>query len=79
MRNTGPEHWPGFHTPQLSDNGGNVGLKETFGTRDEQRLQNITFAIPEVLDPNAEDGEINRRETHWKQILLSREFGHNRN
>ena len=62
-----------------SGHGGNVGLKETFGPRDEQRLQNITFAILEVLDPNAEDGEINRRETHWKQILLSREFGHNRN
>lgn len=62
-----------------SGHGGNVGLKESFGTGDENRLQNISFAILEVMDPNAEDGEIDRRERHWKQILLSREFGHNRN
>ncbi|MCG8707637.1 GIY-YIG nuclease family protein [Brenneria sp. 4F2] len=62
-----------------SGHGGNVGLKEAFGTGDENRLQNISFAILEVIDPSAEDGEIDRRETHWKQILLSREFGHNRN
>ncbi|WP_368894284.1 GIY-YIG nuclease family protein [Kluyvera ascorbata] len=59
--------------------GGNVGLREAFGTGDENRLQNITFAILEVMDPNAEYGEIDRRESHWKQILLSRGFGHNRN
>ncbi len=62
-----------------SGHGGNLGLKEAFGTGDENRLQNISFAILEVMDPNAEDGEIDRRETHWKKILLSREFGHNRN
>lgn len=62
-----------------SGHGGNVGMKEAFGTGDENRLQNITFAILEVMDPNAEDGEIDRRETHWKRILLSREVGHNRN
>lgn len=62
-----------------SGHGGNVGLKEAFGTGDETRLQNISFAILEVIDLNAEDDEINRRETHWKKILLTREFGHNRN
>lgn len=62
-----------------SGHGGNVGLREAFGTGDENRLQNITFAILEVMDPNAEYGEIDRRESHWKQILLSRGFGHNRN
>ena len=61
-----------------SGHGGNVGLKEAFGTGDENRLQNITFAILEVLDPHAGEGEIDCRETHWKQILLSREFGYNR-
>ncbi|NCH73589.1 GIY-YIG nuclease family protein [Cronobacter dublinensis] len=62
-----------------SGHGGNIGLKEAFGTGNENRLQNITFAILEVMDPNAENSEISRRESHWKQILLSREFGHNRN
>ena len=62
-----------------SCHGGNVGLKEAFSTGDEGRLQNISFSILEVMDFNAEKGEIERRESHWKQILLSREFGHNRN
>ncbi|HGS5978570.1 TPA: GIY-YIG nuclease family protein [Klebsiella quasipneumoniae subsp. quasipneumoniae] len=62
-----------------SGHGDNVGLKEAFGTDDENRLQNITFSLLEIMDFNAEKGEIDRRETHWKQILLSREFGHNRN
>lgn len=62
-----------------SGHGGNAGLREAFGTGDESRLQNISFALLEVMDPSTEDGEIDRRETHWKKILLSREFGHNRN
>ncbi|MBY4890617.1 GIY-YIG nuclease family protein [Pantoea sp. DY-15] len=62
-----------------SGHGGNVGLKEAFGTEDPNRLQNITFAILEIMDPNAGKDEIDSRETHWKKILLSREFGHNRN
>lgn len=62
-----------------SGHGGNVGLREAFSNGEPDRLQNITFAILEVMDPNAEEKEIDRRETHWKKILLSREFGHNRN
>ncbi|USL59549.1 GIY-YIG nuclease family protein [Pantoea ananatis] len=62
-----------------SGHGGNLGLKEAFGTGDESRLQHITFAILEVIDNNAEVNEINRREKHWKTILLSRKFGYNRN
>ena len=57
-----------------SEHGGNVGLKEAFGTGDEIDAE-YYFLDPEVMDLNAEKGEIDRRETHWKQILLSREFG----
>ncbi|PPC61161.1 hypothetical protein C1Y41_19545 [Pantoea sp. ICBG 1758] len=62
-----------------SGHGGNVALKKAFGTGGKNRLKNITFAILEVMDLNAEKGEIDRRETHWKKILLSRDFGYNRN
>lgn len=62
-----------------SGHGGNVGIGETFSNGEPDRLQNITFAILELMDPNAGEGEIDRRGTHWKQILLSREFGRNRN
>ncbi|MDM3191526.1 hypothetical protein OGX56_04345 [Citrobacter sp. Cf094] len=52
---------------------------EAFGTGDEERLKNVTFSILEIMDINSDACEINRRESHWKRILLSRSVGHNRN
>lgn len=54
-------------------------VREAFSDGEPDRLQNITFAILKVMEPNAGEREIDRRENHWKEILLSREFGHNRN
>lgn len=48
-------------------------------TCDEERLKNVTFSILEIMDNNSDKHEINRREKHWKSILLSRSIGHNRN
>lgn len=62
-----------------SGHSGSAGLREAFGTGDEKRLQNITLTIIEVMAPNAGEDVIDLRETHWKRILLLREFGHNRN
>lgn len=59
--------------------GGNVGLREAFGTGDEERLRKVTFSLLEIMDFNADKKEIDRRESHWKIVLLSRSHGHNRN
>ncbi|MHA0870966.1 GIY-YIG nuclease family protein [Enterobacter cloacae] len=59
--------------------GRNIGLIDAFGTCEEERLKNVTFSILEIMDINSDACEINRRESHWKRILLSRSVGHNRN
>ena len=59
--------------------GGNKGLIEELGEASVDRLQGIRFSILEVMDPNATDKEISLRESHWKEVLLSRLVGYNRN
>ncbi|EJM8614651.1 GIY-YIG nuclease family protein [Salmonella enterica] len=71
--------WGRWKTYFTTGHGGNAGLIEAFGTCDEERLKNVTFSILEIMDNNSDKHEINRREKHWKSILLSRSIGHNRN
>ncbi|WP_170851407.1 GIY-YIG nuclease family protein [Enterobacter hormaechei] len=71
--------WGRWKTYFKTGHGGNAGLIEAFGTGDEERLKNVTFSILEIMDINSDACEINRRESHWKRILLSRSVGHNRN
>lgn len=59
--------------------GGDAGLKEAFGDLAGPRLDQVKFSVLEVIGLNCEKGEIDRREAHWKRVLLTRRFGHNRN
>lgn len=59
--------------------GGNVGLIEELGEASPERLKGLRFSILEVMDPNATEEETLERESHWKQILLSRQTGYNHN
>jgi len=40
---------------------------------------NFQFTILEIRSMNAKDDEIFTRESYWKDVLLSREFGYNKN
>lgn len=40
---------------------------------------NLQFSILEIRSMNAKDDEIITRESFWKDVLLSREFGYNKN
>lgn len=58
--------------------GHNVALKREFGIdTPPERKNDLRFSILEVADLNAID--VDQRETHWKHILNSRDFGYNRN
>lgn len=60
--------------------GGNVALKKEFGIEaSTERQHHLRFSILEIADLHAMSGEIDARESHWKQILLTREFGYNLN
>jgi hypothetical protein len=68
--------WMSYHR---TGHGGNAGLKEAFGDLAGTRLDQVKFSVLEVIGLNCEEGEIDRREAHWKRILLTRRFGHNLN
>jgi hypothetical protein len=55
--------------------GGDVALKAV--ARDGRR--NYQVSVLEVVDENTPDDAIEQIESYWKNKLLSREFGLNRN
>lgn len=60
--------------------GGNVGLRELVGKKgpDYARV-NLRFALLEFWSMRAADEHVLDRESYWKNVLLSRKFGLNRN
>ena len=60
--------------------GGNVELKALVAAKGEQyALQNLRFALQEFLTSRTDDQRVMDREVYWKQVLMSRTFGSNRN
>jgi len=45
----------------------------------EYALGNLRFALLEFWSKRTEDQRVIDRETYWKQVLLSRALGNNRN
>lgn len=58
--------------------GGNVALRALTGL-DPKHAANFTFSILRVFAHSAVAAEIDAAETHFKESLLTRKFGHNRN
>lgn len=58
--------------------GGNVALRE-ISNIDPTHAGNYTFSILRVLGTNAAEIEIDAAESHYKNALLTRQFGHNAN
>jgi len=59
--------------------GGNMQLKALIDQYGIEYTNNFQFSILETRSMNAEDDEIIKRESFWKDILLSRQFGYNKN
>lgn len=62
-----------------SGHGGNNQLKKLFKEKGKEYAVNFTFSILEVFDPDVVDSFIIERESHWKNILLTRQYGYNDN
>jgi hypothetical protein len=60
--------------------GGNVALREVVGQNgpDYARV-NLRFALLEFWSMRTDDEHVLARESYWKDVLLSRKFGNNRN
>jgi hypothetical protein len=59
--------------------GGNILLKEILGANSVEYLENFNFSILEIMKMNTDDAQIINREVYWKNILLTRTFGYNKN
>jgi len=59
--------------------GGNKGLKKLILENGIEYANNFQFTILETRSMSSEDNEIINRETFWKDILLTKEFGYNKN
>jgi len=70
--------WNRWQEYILNGHGGNIILKKMVEDRSDYS-NNFQFSILETRSYNAEDDAIIKRESYWKDILLSREFGYNSN
>ncbi len=71
--------WQRWSAYIKTGHGGNKELRDLLKNNGSDHVEFFQFSLLEVCDINAEDKYIVERETHWKKVLLSREFGLNRN
>lgn len=59
--------------------GGNKELRDLLRDRGDGYVVNFLFTILEVIDLKASKEYITARESHWKDALLTRQYGYNSN
>ncbi len=59
--------------------GNNKELVDLLKVKGEDHAKYFQFSILEICDPLTTNDEVLSRETHWKNALLSRQFGYNSN
>ena len=62
-----------------SGHGNNVDLKQLILQNGIEYSGNFSFSILEIRSSITDDLEIQQRESYWKEILLTRKFGYNKN
>ncbi len=71
--------WQRWSEYSATGHGGNVELRKLLGKEMVERSKDLHFAILEIADVHASKEEILGRESHWKDILLTRTHGLNAN
>lgn len=71
--------WQRWASYAKTGHGGNKDLKALLKTKKTGYFQNFQFSVLEITDLNANNDYIFSREKHWKKVLMSREFGYNKN
>jgi hypothetical protein len=71
--------WQRWTAYAKSGYGGNKELLDLLKQKGAEHAQFFQFTLLEVCDINSSDEQIIGRENHWKEALMSRKFGLNRN
>lgn len=70
------QRWAEYVTSSHGNNRQMIELKNQFG---DIPFEHFYFAILEIADTHTSKNDILARESHWKNVLLTREFGYNAN
>lgn len=70
------QRWAEYATNLHGNNRQLIELKKQFG---DVHFENFYFSILEIADTHSSEIEILVRESHWKNVLLTRQFGYNDN
>lgn len=70
------QRWSGY---VASGHGGNKELRELLKSKPRDYWSNFQYSILEIADSHASDDYIRQRESHWKDVLMSRMHGYNSN
>jgi len=71
--------WQRWQAYAKSGHGGNKELKALLREHGRDYVKHLQFSVLEVCDLNASKDYVISRETQWKNVLRSREFGYNEN
>ena len=71
--------WTRWTEYTKNGHGNNKQLKKMLSEKGNEYADNFQFSVLETRSMNAEDNEITNRESYWKEILLTRQFGYNEN
>ena len=71
--------WQRWAAYAKNGHGGNKEIREIIKQEGDDYAANFQFSVLEVCDLNSSNDFVISRETHWKNVLLTREFGLNRN
>lgn len=62
-----------------TSHGGNKELRRLLSDKGRDYASHFRFTILEVIDLNASKEYVSSREAHWKDVLLTRQYGYNSN
>ena len=71
--------WQRWSNYVKDGHGGNTELKALLKQNGESYKNNFKYSILEICNMNLGNDYIIARENHWKEVLLTRQFGLNRN
>ncbi len=71
--------WQRWQSYASTGHGGNVELVRLLAEAGADRAKGFRYSILEIADTHASGNDILRRESHWKEVLLTRQFGLNAN
>lgn len=71
--------WARWSAYSADGHGGNTELRALLKEKGREHAQNFQYSVLEIADTHASVEDVRARETHWKNVLRSREFGLNGN